>query len=337
MNRFLIIKIGAMGDIFFALPALAALKSTYPTSEITWVVGEKLVVLLSGHPLLDKIVTVNEDYLFSRKTLVRLKEGVKLRKRLNQKYDQIFIFHRALSYALILQGKGKIYQISTPPLFPSLFSKEIPISPFSMHESLSFKKLIQTALKKKSLVWSGNLNYLRSKTPFKLPEDFIIIHCGGGKNFKTEFKLKKWPYSEKLITLILEQTDLFVVLIGTPEEMFKSRYLEKNNRVINLIGKTTLQQLVALIHQCQVFIGPDSGPLHIADFLNKPCIGIFGPTSPVSWGLLSAKGRIICSFPECAPCYKDDGNFPICPNDHICMTHISAQTVFVEVQKIING
>ena len=96
-------------------------------------------------------------------------------------------------------------------------------------------------------------------------------------------------------------------------------------RVINLAGKTSLRELMALISQCAVFLTNDSGPMHIASALGIPLLALFGSTSAVRTGPYNG-GKVIHKHVACSPCYQR-----VCPIDFRCMKHISTEEVYQEL------
>ena len=106
-------------------------------------------------------------------------------------------------------------------------------------------------------------------------------------------------------------------------------------RVINLAGKTTLRQLMALLKACRVLLTNDSGPMHVAAALGTPVVVPFGSTSPE----LTAPGEIgdprhhlLSSTAPCAPCFRR-----ACPIDFRCMREISADRVIDAMLKVLES
>ncbi len=91
--------------------------------------------------------------------------------------------------------------------------------------------------------------------------------------------------------------------------------------VINLAGKTTIRELMALISCCQLFLTNDSGPMHIASAFKVPVLALFGSTNPVATGPYR-QGEIIYKKVPCSPCYRKE-----CPIDFRCMLNIQVDEV----------
>lgn len=95
----------------------------------------------------------------------------------------------------------------------------------------------------------------------------------------------------------------------------------RGTEAINLAGKTTLRQLIALIGACDIFLTNDSGPMHIAAALGTPLVALFGSTSDVETGPYRF-GRVIHKKVPCSPCFRRT-----CPIDFPCMKKIEAEEV----------
>lgn len=100
-------------------------------------------------------------------------------------------------------------------------------------------------------------------------------------------------------------------------------------RVVNLSGRTTLRELMALIQKCRVLLTNDSGPMHIASALNVPLVALFGSTSDVATGPYGG-GKVIHKHVSCSPCYKR-----VCPIDFKCMKQISVDEVYDAINKML--
>jgi ADP-heptose:LPS heptosyltransferase len=120
------------------------------------------------------------------------------------------------------------------------------------------------------------------KEGIKKGAPFIIIHPGG----KYHRHIKQWPVENyaDLVRWILDSAQVGVLVVGSKDEKAMADAIIGEGigkGAVNLTGKTTIAQLAALISMAGLFIGNDSGPLHIAVALNRPCIAIFGGTSPL--------------------------------------------------------
>lgn len=141
---------------------------------------------------------------------------------------------------------------------------------------------------------------------------------------------KCWlPDRFRAITMkLLTNPNIAVVCFGdsTGASLVQEICAEMPERVINLAGRTTLRELIALIQSCHIFLTNDSGPMHIASALGIPLVALFGSTSEMTTGPFQG-GEVIHKHVECSPCYKRT-----CPIDFRCMTQIEVDEVYREIQ-----
>jgi lipopolysaccharide heptosyltransferase II len=116
-----------------------------------------------------------------------------------------------------------------------------------------------------------------------------------------------------------------VVLLGAPDERALSQEILRHARhaPINLVGRTSLRGLAAVLELAERVICQDSGPMHIAAALGKPVVALFGPTSAERTGPFSPAARVLRVPLPCAPCYRRE-----CPlGHHDCMRRIEPAAV----------
>jgi heptosyltransferase II len=137
---------------------------------------------------------------------------------------------------------------------------------------------------------------------------------------------KCWPPSRfaELANQLQAQWDADVILFGAAGETDVSSAIasEMRRAPIDLTGKTTVTDLPALLSQCHVFIGNDSGAMHVAAAVGLPTVAIFGPTDAFGTAPVTPRHSIVRQQPYCSPCFLRR-----CPIDHRCMTRITAGEV----------
>jgi heptosyltransferase-2 len=125
-----------------------------------------------------------------------------------------------------------------------------------------------------------------------------------------------------------------VILFGTAGETAVSNAIVAGmkRKPIDLTGKTAIAELPALLSRCQLFIGNDSGAMHVASAVGLPVVAIFGPTDPFGTAPVTPKCTIVQEKPYCSPCFLRR-----CPTDHRCMTRVSAESVTVASRAWLAG
>ena len=159
-----------------------------------------------------------------------------------------------------------------------------------------------------------------------------------------------WPYDKyaELCDEIIAKHDVKIIFVGALNENEAidniQKKMDKKGKTINAAGKVALNQLFYLISKCKLFIGNDSGPMHVAAAQGIKTLGLFGPNLPVRFGPYG-KGNIglykgyNCEFSPCINVHK--GQVPDClyprnSNDYQkCMKNISIDDVLKEVEKLV--
>lgn len=146
--------------------------------------------------------------------------------------------------------------------------------------------------------------------------------------------LRRWPL-ENFIELgrrLLEKPEITIVLTGTGGERPESERVTAalgNDRIINMVGKTSLRQLLVLYSICDLMITNDSGPSHFASLTDLPVITLFGPETPKLYGALGKNKVAISAELACSPCVSSYNHRATACNDNVCMRAISVDDVFV--------
>jgi lipopolysaccharide heptosyltransferase II len=163
-----------------------------------------------------------------------------------------------------------------------------------------------------------------------LPNAFRIA-IGAGASYGSA---KCWPperFAETVNRLQAERhADL--ILFGTPaEETVSAAIAAKLTKPpIDLTGKTSIAGLPALRSQCHLFIGNDSGAMHVAAAVGLPVVAVFGPTDPHGTAPVTPRCSIVQQKPYCSPCFLRR-----CPIDHRCMKAVTPEMVTVAAQQWI--
>ncbi len=144
---------------------------------------------------------------------------------------------------------------------------------------------------------------------------------------------KRWPASRfaQLAGAIQNQKGAEILVIGSAGEADIGAAIASgmNRKPAVLTGQTTLAQLLGLISQAALVVSNDTGPMHLANALRVPVVGIFGPTDPAVTGPLEQPSRAVKKDVPCWPCFYHQ-----CPYDHRCMMTIEAADVLGAAEAI---
>jgi heptosyltransferase-2 len=156
----------------------------------------------------------------------------------------------------------------------------------------------------------------------------LRIAIGAGASYGSA---KCWPPSRfaEVANRWQSKAELDVILFGTVAEARVSTAIsaEMRRAPIDLTGKTTIADLPALLSQCHLFIGNDSGAMHVAAAVGLPIVAVFGPTDPFGTAPVTPRCSIVQEKPYCSPCFLRR-----CPTDHRCMTAVTAGMVEVAAE-----
>ena len=151
----------------------------------------------------------------------------------------------------------------------------------------------------------------------------LRIAVGAGASYGSA---KCWPPDRFAATLnsLQDHSQADVILFGTPTESAVNDAIAEKLRhpPINLTGQTSIAELPALLSRCQVFLGNDSGAMHVAAAVGLPVVAIFGPTDPFGTAPVTPRSAIVQQKPYCSPCFLRR-----CPTDHRCMTAVTPDAV----------
>jgi len=162
--------------------------------------------------------------------------------------------------------------------------------------------------------------------------DYKIVGINPGATYGPA---KQWPFDRyaHLADKIQAFTGGRIIIFGGPNDRNLGGNISQRmqHRPIDLSGKTSLGEAMALIERCDLFITNDSGLMHVAAALDVPLIAIFGSTNSITTGPLSQNSKIVQVPLECSPCLR-----PECPKGHLdCMDQISVEMVFNVVKEIL--
>ncbi len=129
------------------------------------------------------------------------------------------------------------------------------------------------------------------------------------------------------------ETDGEVILFGTPAEVSVSNAIiaGMKKKPIDVTGNTAIGDLPALLSQCHLFLGNDSGAMHVAAAVGLPVVAIFGPTDPLGTAPVTPRCSIVQERPYCSPCFLRR-----CPTDHRCMKNITPEMVAAAAKPWLN-
>ena len=314
-QRILFIKLCCIGDVLFSTPTIRAFRKSFPNAHIAYLVGTWTKDVISGNPHVDETIIFDAPYL----RVSRIKRVYLTAKCIQQlrrkKFDTAVVFHRTAFAGLLTYLSNTKHRIGFDYGGRGVAYTTKVFYDDKMHEVDRYLALAQAVG-----VEPAGTDMEMQPTPEahdyveKLLCDvgvsegdvFIAMQPGGGHNPGAVMPIKQWGW-ENFAELADELADKYnakAILIGGKMDSNLAEQILSvaKNEPINFVGRTTFLQLAALQQRCQLFIGGDSGPLHIAAAVGIPTIGLFGPSDPNLVAPRGDKHTYIWKQPNCAPC-----------------------------------
>ena len=301
MRRILVIRLSSIGDIVHALPAVAALGESFPEAEIFWAVEKRYAEILEGNRFVRRVLELDTLGWRSRWTSLRTAdEAVRSLVRLRGLHADVAVDFQGLLKSAALAGisgaplrAGFEERWLREPAAAAFYTERVPAHGrgHAVEENLALVERL------------GARPVPRCRWQFPLPcspeaehrvdeglaalgaRKFMVINPGGG------WTSKRWPperYAE-LVRDLEEEDGYRVLLTGSPaEEPMIHGILEQAKTGRAAYFPSTLVEFMALVRRARLWVGGDTGPLHLAAALGTPIVAIYGPTNPARNGPFQA-------------------------------------------------
>jgi len=295
-----ILRLSAIGDVTHMLPVIATLQQQWPQCKITWIIGKV------EHQLVKSLSDI-EFIVFDKSQ--GWKGYMDLRQRMKgRQFDVLLMMQVALRANLIstlIPAKIKIgYDRQRSRDMHQLFCNRQISGPARVHVLDTFFQFIEalgiTARHMDWLLTAPEPDKAWAKQLINGNPTIIINPCSSAR----KNNWRNWPeaYYAELIDWLLPQ-GVQVILSGGPateEKAFADRVqaLCRQTTAINLVGKTSLMQLLALLEQARCLIAPDTGPAHMGTIAGTPVIGLFASSNPQRSGPYNSQNILVNAYPE---------------------------------------
>lgn len=324
MASYLIIKLGALGDVVMASAMLTELKIRQKGNTVTWITGNAARPLLELTNLVDEIITVNEHDVLNgclqKKISVITSVFFKL---LGRKFDVCLVPYRDWRYHLLRLG-ARCTSIRS-------FRNSRWLIPGRYHAFEYVRLALGQGCPAEG---ESAIPHISFPQPIQAPQ--ILLAPGSPATTATD-KIRQWPLEHYVrLARILCEHGYSVGLIG----MDSTGLLEKafsGISVTSYINKTQIEELMRLLGGANLLVAHDSGPVHLMKMAGGACVSIFGPTL-ASEKVCPSTRHITLRSPAalpCLPCY-DGRTYAECA-DSVCMKQVLPETVFSAVQKIFQA
>jgi lipopolysaccharide heptosyltransferase II len=321
-----------VGDAILALPALQAIRAREPNAQISILGRRWVAALYRGQGIADELLVLEDAP--DPAALLRSKHFDAAILLQNAFHAAWLTWRAGIPHRIGYARDGRSFLLTQPVVVPA--ANEIPA-----HESYYYLELLRRAGWLDKLPQVANIR-LHVETSERDVADKRLLDAGVRKGVwriaiapgAAYGSAKCWPPQRfaSLADTLIDRFNADVILFGAPSERDITARIasEMRHRPVNFAGQTTIDQLPAHFAVCDLFIGNDSGAMHVAAAVGMPVVAIFGPTDPYGTAPVTDRLDIVRNAPSCSPCFLRH-----CPVDHRCMTRIEVDAVLDAARKWI--
>lgn len=314
LNPILVIRLGALGDIIHALPAVATLKRSFPDRRLTWLVASRWLPLLEGNPSIDELVSFDRADLASLRNSWRRLRNI----RPGLAVDFQGLVQSAVSGWMARPQSffGFDRSVAREPLASVFYTHRIAVrGPHRVERNV---QLVQAA-GANAVTWDCWLPDGASEG--QLPAgDFVLASPFAGWNSK------QWPLENYAALAQRLRSEGLELVVNVPAERAAEVAAHRHLRV----HVSSLSGLIYATRRATAVIGLDSGPLHLAAALRKPGVALFGPTDPEQTGPFNSSMDVLRS-PDVATSYRRDERI------HGSMRELSVEQVAAALHRSLSS
>jgi heptosyltransferase-2 len=330
-----------VGDAVMCVPALQAVRARWPAAHSAILARSWVADLYAGQGLADRIIVFDHT---GRHAGIggRWRLAAELRA---ERFDAALLLQNAFEAAWLVARAGIPERIGYARDGRScLLTRAIPVplpGETPAHEVFYYLELLRRAgwLPEAAAGFAHHASIPPIRlhvapsdaeraeqvlTAAGLPAGVLRIAVAPGAAYGSA---KCWPVERyaALCDRLVAACGAGVILFGSPGERDVAGRIARGMRhpAVNLAGQTAIGDLPALLGRCHLFIGNDSGAMHVAAAVGLPVVGVFGPTDARGTRPAAAQFTLVQEPVSCSPCFLRH-----CPVDHRCMKRVSVERVY---------
>ena len=291
IKKILVIRIDEIGDVILTTPVLRALKKRFPGASLTMLMKDQTKELLLTNPNVDNIIIARSWFKekFSLRDFFQLINQLKKQKfdltvELHTDPRNILLGFLASRYVIGFGYRG----------FGFLLDKKAHYrKKHIIEQNLDVVRLVGADADARLELFFSKKDEEKINAVVKEEKSKKLICINPGTGRKNKFWLnERWA---ALADILIGKYKASITFTGSKDEKELIAAIQKKMKhpSRDLTGKLALLELAALIKKCDLFLGPDTGPLHIARAVGTNLIGLFGPVDPNVWGYMEKKYRSI--------------------------------------------
>lgn len=321
-ERILLIKLREIGDLLLTTPAVRAVRAAYPRSHLALLVNSGTEEVVTGNPDLDEVLVFDRRWKTLPLRQRCRREGNFVREVRRRRFDVVFDFTGGDRAALLAWLSGAGVRVSYN--FNRGFAGKRRLYTHQVEWGARVKHMVEHGLDLVRPFLGG-----RGEEP--VPSPFMPCPPEDRERVRTRLRAEgveegdllvhvhptsKWFFKCWRDEAVAEVIDYLTGGLGARVAVTSgpaSREVEKASRIVSLCrhrplnwaGRTSLKELAALSAASRLFVGVDTGPMHIAAAVGTAVVALFGPSGDRQWGPWG-EGHTVVSLPvPCRPCGRD--------------------------------
>jgi len=292
--RFLLVRLGSLGDIVHAFPAVSGLRNSFPSAEIIWLTHPKWEFIVKSSGLASEVWTVDTRNWSSVRSILERSRQHRFETAID--YQGLWKSAAIPFLARIPRRIGFSSETVREVGVPLLYTQRVRVVAgkhiADQNGELSVRAGASAAVGPVTLKVPGEDDkILRARIETEgIIDDYIVLSPGGG------WRSKCWPaerYGLLAAKIFEEFGTRSVINVGPGEEDLSATVIRSAGTAQPLPFSGSLGQLMALLKNASVVVASDTGPLHLADALGAKVIAIFGPTDPQRNGPYRKSGTVL--------------------------------------------
>jgi lipopolysaccharide heptosyltransferase I len=328
--RILIVRLSHIGDSILTLPLACAIRRHYPGAHIAWAVESPTDQLLTGHPAIDEVIVVPRNWLRRFGAVSAL--GKTLR---HDRFDLVFDPQSLTKSAALawLSGAADRVGFARPygrELAPWLNRRLVrPLKPHLVDRTLELLTALGVADRRVEFrlpVSPAALTAVRPWIRSLAPQGFVAMNPGG------LWASKRWEMDRfaQVAATIQRRHDLASIVVwgGRDERQMAEQIARASKGIAQIAPATSLRELVAALSLARMYLGGDTGPMHMAAAVGTPCVGLFGPTRPIDSGPYGEGHVALQAWYQAGTCRQRRGG------TNAAMRDISVELVCAAISKV---
>ncbi len=317
--RILIRASNWLGDAVMTVPAVRAIKNGRPDARVSILTPAKLADFWQSVPEVDEVIPIAADesvFAVARKLRGRFEVAVVLPNSLRTGLE---VWLAGIPRRVGYPGHGRTWLLNQ--IFIPKQKTPVPRPKHQVHHYLALAEFVGAEIA---------CDFAPIPNPQSAIRNPVIGLCAGAEYGPA----KRWLPERfaEVVQTVRARTDcdwkLFGVEGDTP--IADAILMAAGGPLTNLVGQTTLAQLIAELRTCDLLLTNDTGTMHLAAHLGVPVVTLFGSTEPSLTGPLGTGHRIVRHHVECSPCFLRE-----CPRDFRCMQAITASEVVAAVEEVL--